>query len=198
MVNLVQTAEVKTTVIAGLQRLGLGDAPVYKGVLLVFTAPCFIGGDTDIMQSAQLAFEPVDLLADQVGFELPGTPAHPDSRPAVTIGRNTQPCPVLQTLGLLLRFVEHEVFKALGVAQGGDMQAPLPVQVVIQLGKMGIHLRELHAGISRQHGIPRSIISRSIAVLSLPPDRLTAWNCFCGSLRMVVPIGDSLCVSPHF
>ena len=31
MVNLVQTAEVKTTVIAGLQRLGLGDAPVYKG-----------------------------------------------------------------------------------------------------------------------------------------------------------------------
>ena len=84
MVNLVQTAEVKTTVIAGLQRLGLGDAPVYKGVLLVFTAPCFIGGDTDI------------------------------------------------------------------------------------------------------------------AVLSLPPDRLMAWNCFCGSLRMVVPIGDSLCVSPHF
>ena len=35
------------------------------------------------------------------------------------------------------------------------MQATLPVQVVIQLGKMLIHFRELHTGICCQHQINR-------------------------------------------
>lgn len=73
-----------------------------------------------------------------------------------------------------------------------------PRLVVIGDASVPIHLLDRIGENMENAVIPRSIISRSMAVLSLPPDRLTAWNCFCGSLRMVVPIGDSLCVSPHF
>ena len=99
MINFVQTAEVKTTVIEDLQHQSLSDA--------------------EIMQSAQLAFEPVDLLADEVGFELTST------------------------------------------------------QVFIQLDKVGIHLRELHAGIG-WHILVRSATSssksrsNSLSIQSLP------------------------------
>ena len=110
VVDLIQPAEVKATVIAGLERLHLRNAPLHKGIPLVLAALRFIGGDTDIADRAQLAFEPVDLLGDKVRFELPGTPADTDTRPAVAVGQDAQLCAVFQTAGLLLGFVEHQVF----------------------------------------------------------------------------------------
>ena len=62
MVNLIQPAEVKATVVTGLECLRLRDAPFHEGIPLILAAPRFIGGDTDIVDRAQLAFEPVDLL----------------------------------------------------------------------------------------------------------------------------------------
>ena len=85
VVNLIQSAEVKATVVTGLERLLLRDAPFHEGIPLILAAPRFIGGDTDIVDRAQLSFEPVDLLGDEVRFELPGTPADADSRPAVAV-----------------------------------------------------------------------------------------------------------------
>ena len=153
MVNLIQPAEVKATVIAGLERLCLRNAPLHKGIPLVLAAPRFIGGDADIVDRAQLAFKPVDLLGDEVRFELPGTPADADTRPAVAIGRDAQLCPVFQTAGLLLGFVEHQVFKALGMPQRGDMDAAFPEKMLVQFGEVFIHFRELHAGVCRQHHV---------------------------------------------
>ena len=83
VVYLIQPAEVKAPVIASLECLRLRDAPFHEGIPLVLAAPRFIGGDADVVDRAQLAFEPVDLLGDEVRFELPGTPADADSRPAV-------------------------------------------------------------------------------------------------------------------
>ena len=153
MVYLIQPAEVKATVVTGLERLCLRDAPFHEGIPLILAAPRFIGGDADIMQRAQLAFEPVDFLGDEVGFEQPGTPADADSRPAVAVGRDAQFCTVFQTAGLLLGFIEHQVFKALGMPQRSDMDAALPVKMLVQLGKMRIHFGKLHAGVRRQHHV---------------------------------------------
>ena len=147
MVNLIQPAEVKATVVAGLERLRLRNAPLHEGIPLVLAAPRFIGGDADVVDRAQLAFEPVDLLGDEVRFELPGTPADADSRPAVAVGRDAQSCAVFQTTGLLLGFIEHQVFKALGMPQRGDMDAALPKKMLVQFGKVFVHFRELHAGV---------------------------------------------------
>ena len=97
VVDLIQPAEVKAPVIAGLKRLRLRNAPLYKGIPLVLAAPRFIGGDADVVDRAQLAFEPVDLLGDEVRFELSGTPADADTRPAVAVGRDAQSCTVFQT-----------------------------------------------------------------------------------------------------
>ena len=108
VVYLIQPAEVKATVVTGLERLRLRDAPFHEGIPLILAAPRFIGGDADIVDRAQLAFEPVDLLGDKVRFELPGTPADTDSRPAVAVGRDAQLCAVFQTAGLLLGFIEHQ------------------------------------------------------------------------------------------
>lgn len=58
------------------------------------------------------------------------------------MGRDAQPLAVGKTGGL-----KHHPFKALWVAQGGDVQAALPVQVVVQLLQMNVHFRKLHAGI---------------------------------------------------
>ena len=55
------------------------------------------------MDRAQLAFEPVDLLGDEVRFELSGTPADADSRPAVAVGRDAQLCTVFQTAEMCIR-----------------------------------------------------------------------------------------------
>ena len=132
-------------------QMGIGAIPnavlAQLGIPLVLAAPRFIGGDADVVDRAQLAFEPVDLLGDEVRFELPGTPADADSRPAVAVGRDAQLCTVFQTAGLLLGFVEHQVFKALGMPQRGDMDAALPEKMLVQFGKVFIHFRELHAGV---------------------------------------------------
>ena len=58
VVNLIQSAEVKATVVTGLERLRLRDAPFHEGIPLILAAPRFIGGDTDIVDRAQLAFVP--------------------------------------------------------------------------------------------------------------------------------------------
>ena len=85
MVNLIQPTEIKAAIITGLKRLRLRDAPLHEWIPLALAAPRFIGGDADIMQRAQLTFEPIDLLGDEVGFELPGTPADTDTRPTVAV-----------------------------------------------------------------------------------------------------------------
>ena len=55
----------------------------------------------------------------------------------------------------LLLFLEHQPFKALRVAQPRQMQAALPVQMLVQLVKMLVHFRELHPGIRGQHRVDR-------------------------------------------
>ena len=37
--------------------------------------------------------------------------------------------------------------------QRGDMDAALPEKMLVQLGEVFIHLRELHAGVCRQHHV---------------------------------------------
>ena len=77
--------------------------------------------DTHILLKAVLALETGQLLVDLVGLELAGAPANLDARPAVAIGRNALPRPVLQGGGLLFGLVKHHVLEALGRAQGGDV-----------------------------------------------------------------------------
>ena len=116
MVDLIQPAEVEAAIITGLERLRLRDAPLHEGIPLVLATPRFIGGDADIMQRAQLTFEPIDLLGDEMGFELTGTPADADTRPAVAVGWDAQLCAFFQTAGLPLGFIKHQVFKAFRMA----------------------------------------------------------------------------------
>ena len=44
-------------------------------------------------------------------------------------------------------------FKALGMTQGGDVDAALPVEQAVQLLHMLIHLRELHTSVGGQHHV---------------------------------------------
>ena len=37
--------------------------------------------------------------------------------------------------------------------QGGNMDAALPVEQIVQLGDVGLHLRELHAGICVEYAV---------------------------------------------
>lgn len=98
VIDAVQTAEVKAAVIAALQGFRFGDAPFHQGItisILVLAPLRFVSGDTDEMLRLLFIFQPVDFLRQQVGFQLAGTPAHPDTGPAVTVGRDAQPRPVL-------------------------------------------------------------------------------------------------------
>ena len=88
MIYLIQPAEVKAPVIAGFQRLGLGNAPLHKGVHLVFAAPRLVCRDAHIVERVFLFLEPVDLFVYQVRFELSRTPTDADPRPAVAVGRD--------------------------------------------------------------------------------------------------------------
>jgi len=54
---------------------------------------------------------------------------------------------------LLLWNIKHHPFKAMGVAQGGDVDAALPVEQIIQLGDMGLHLRKLHTRIRIEYAV---------------------------------------------
>lgn len=65
--------------------------------------------------------ELVDRLPDEMGFELADAPAHLHARPAVAVGRDAQPRPIFQAAGLLFRVIEHQPLKAVGMAQGGNM-----------------------------------------------------------------------------
>jgi len=42
--------------------------------------------------------------------------------------------------------------------QGGDVDAALPKKKIVQLGNMGLHLRELHAGIRIEHAVDRQAL----------------------------------------
>ena len=120
---------------------------------IVFAAVGFIGGDADMVQGVLLFFQPVGLLGNQMGFKLAGTPANFDPRPAVAIGRYAQPGAAFQTARLLLRFLEHHPLKAVRVAQSGDVDAALLKKKIIQLGDMGLHLRELHASVRIEYAV---------------------------------------------
>ena len=93
-VNLIKAAEIKAPVIADLQGLRLRDAPFDERIPLVrilFAAYRFICGDADVMERVLLPFEPVDLLIHKMGLELAGTPAHPDTRPAISKTGDAEP-----------------------------------------------------------------------------------------------------------
>ena len=109
--------------------------------------------DAYILLKLMRSLEPVDLLVDKVGFELAGTPADPDTRPAVAVGRDAQPRTVFQAGRFLLGFLKHHVLETLWRTQGGDVQAALSEQVLVHLGDMPVHLRELHAGVCPQHRV---------------------------------------------
>ena len=151
MINLIQPTPVEAPAIADLQCLGLGDPPFHQGVavLRVVLAPMgFIGGDADIMQSVPFSLEPVDFLPDDVCFEFSGTPAHRHSRPAVAVGRDAPVRPFFKAARLLFWLIKHQPLKAVGMAQSGDVDAPLLEQEGVQLGHVVLHLGELHAGVS--------------------------------------------------
>ena len=128
-------------------------APFHKRIHTVLTAPCFICGNADVVNGTQFAFQPLDFFINEFGFQGSGTPADTDAGPSVAVQRHTQPKSVFDRAGLLLRLVEHQVFKALGMAKDGDMDATLLKEVGIQLGNMGIHFRELHPSVRKQHHV---------------------------------------------
>ena len=87
MVDFIEATEVKATVIAELQSLSLSDAPLHQGVIKFLTPPRLVCRDADILLELVLAFEPVQLLGDKVRFELAGTPARLNARPAIAFQR---------------------------------------------------------------------------------------------------------------
>ena len=97
----------------------------------------------------------------------------------VAIERYPKPLPVLNAGLLHLWFLKHEHPKPFGVPQGSDMDATLTAEQIVQFLKMLIHLwnsMPVSAVSTTSMGISCSIINRSMAVLSLPPERETAWK----------------------
>ena len=85
MVNLIQPTEVITPVIADLQGFLLRDSPIHQRIALAFDALRLICGDTHITHGPVLSFQPVDFLMDEMRFQLPRTPAHTGTGPAVSV-----------------------------------------------------------------------------------------------------------------
>ena len=61
--------QVIPSVIADLKGLPLCDPPFHQGILLLFDAVSFIGGDSYIMKRMVFSLEVVDFLLEQVGLE---------------------------------------------------------------------------------------------------------------------------------
>ena len=91
MIDAIQPAEVKAAVIAALQGFRFGDTPFHQGIAFTLASPGFVSCNSNKVFRVLLAFQTIDFLGEQVGFELPCTPAYPDAGPAVPIGRDTQP-----------------------------------------------------------------------------------------------------------
>jgi len=53
----------------------------------------------------------------------------------------------------LLGNIEHQPLKAVGMPQGGDVDAALLIKKIVQFGDMGLHLRELHAGVRVEYAV---------------------------------------------
>ena len=156
MINLVQPTKIKSPVVANLQRLGFSDPPLYQGIAMgsVVLAPlCLISGNANIVQGVLLPFEPVDLFPNQAGFQFSGTPAQLCTRPTVALGWYPHPGAALQTIGALLRLVEHQPLKTMGMAQSDDMDAAFPIEKIVQFGDMGLHLRKFHARIRIENAV---------------------------------------------
>ena len=161
MIDLIQPAPVKPPVIADLQGLGLGDSPLHQGIAVVrvILAPMgFVGGNPDMVERVLLLLEPVDFLGHQVELELAGTPAYPHGRPAVAgqglaFGNPSVYGPLLPHGG-----VEHQPLETVGMAQGGDVDASLPEQKIVQLGNVGLHLGELHACVGVEDAVDGHIL----------------------------------------
>ena len=87
MINFIQAAPVKAAVIADLQRLGLGDAPLHKRVLLSLDPVRLVSGDANIMQDLILLLGPVELTDPGVlGVEVLGAIGVPGVCPGFTSG----------------------------------------------------------------------------------------------------------------
>ena len=144
-----------------MQGLGLGDAPFHQGitVLRVGLAPMgLIGGDANVVQGIFSLFEPVDFFRYEVGFKLPSTPAHLHSRPAVAGQGLVHGDTALNGPLLLLGDIEHQPLKAMGMAQGSDVDASLPVEQIVQLGDVGFHLRKLHPRVGVEYAVDGHIL----------------------------------------
>ena len=155
-VNLIQPAKLKAPAITNLQRLGFGDFPLYQGIAvlrIVFAAVGFVGGDANIVQGILLLFQPVDLFGNQVRLELASTPAHGHSRPAVARQRLAHSNTAFYGPFLLLGNIKHQPLKAVGMPQGGNVDAAFPVEMFVQLGDMGLHLRKFHGGIRIEYAV---------------------------------------------
>ena len=153
MIDLIKAAPIIPAVIAYFQCLHLCNAPVYQWVLLVFDALRLICRDTDIMERLILALEPVDLFVDEVRFELTSTPSDFNTGPAVAVERNAQLFPIFNGGRLLLFLLEHQVFKAFGMAERCQVNTALTIEMLVQFCQMFVHLRKLHAGIRCQHHV---------------------------------------------
>ena len=90
-------------------------------------------------------------------FELPGTPAYPDTRPAVAVKRNPFLDSVFNGFWLDLRLIEHEVLKAVLCAQDCDMDAAFLEKIGVQLFQMGIHFGKFHSCVREQHHVNRHV-----------------------------------------
>ena len=51
------------------------------------------------------------------------------------------------------RALKHQPLKTVGMAQGGDVDAPFPKQQIVQLGDVGLHLRELHTCVGVEYAV---------------------------------------------
>ena len=136
MIDLIQTAPIEAAVIADFQRFLFGDAPFCKRIIFVFDSPGLIGGNANIVLRVVFALESVDLLVYKVRFELSGTPAHTDTRPAVSVQRDAHLLPELNCSRLLLRLLKHEPFKALRMPQHCHVNTAFMEKMLIQAAQV--------------------------------------------------------------
>ena len=153
MINVIHAAKIKAVVIAHLQSLSLCDSVINQGILLILTAPCLIRRNADVLQDVMFCLNLINFLANEVRLELPGAPASSDSWPAVSSQGKTEPVSLFNGPAPFNGSIQHQVFKALGMFEPGNVYAALMKQIVIQLFNMLLNFREIHPCIGENSAI---------------------------------------------
>ena len=117
VIYLIMAAPVIPAVIAYFQILCFCNAPIHQRVLFMLNALRLVCRNANIVERLILALEPVDFFVDEVRFELACTPSDFGTGPAIAIKRNAQLFSVFDGGWLLLFLLEHQIFKAFGMAE---------------------------------------------------------------------------------